>query len=134
MGKLLEKCNKKGLRITNQRELVISIIESSTDHPNVDELYKRASIKDKSVSIATVYRTVKLLEDAKVIDKHEFGDGKARYEQTREHHEHLIDVETGEVIEFINEELEKLKNEIANKMGYELVDHKLELFGKRILK
>ena len=134
MGKLLEKCNKKGLRITNQRELVISIIENSTDHPNVDELYKRASIKDKSVSIATVYRTVKLLEDAKVIDKHEFGDGKARYEQTREHHEHLIDVETGEVIEFVNEELEKLKNEIANKMGYELVDHKLELFGKRILK
>ena len=134
MSKLLEKCNKKGLRITNQRELVISIIENSTDHPNVDELYKRASIKDKSVSIATVYRTVKLLEDAKVIDKHEFGDGKARYEQTREHHEHLIDVETGEVIEFINEELEKLKNEIANKMGYELVDHKLELFGKRILK
>ena len=134
MGKLLEKCNKKGLRITNQRELVISIIENSTDHPNVDELYKRASVKDKSVSIATVYRTVKLLEDAKVIDKHEFGDGKARYEQTREHHEHLIDVETGEVIEFINEELEKLKNEIANKMGYELVDHKLELFGKRILK
>ena len=134
MGKLLEKCNKKGLRITNQRELVISIIENSSDHPNVDELYKRASIKDKSVSIATVYRTVKLLEDAKVIDKHEFGDGKARYEQTREHHEHLIDVETGEVIEFINEELEKLKNEIANKMGYELVDHKLELFGKRILK
>ena len=134
MGKLLEKCNKKGLRITNQRELVISIIENSTDHPNVDELYKRASIKDKSVSIATVYRTVKLLEDAKVIDKHEFGDGKARYEQTREHHEHLIDVETGEVIEFINEELEKLKNEIANKMGYELVDHKLELFGTRILK
>ena len=134
MNKLLEKCNKKGLRITNQRELVISIIENSTDHPNVDELYKRASIKDKSISIATVYRTVKLLEDAKVIDKHEFGDGKARYEQTREHHEHLIDVETGEVIEFINEELEKLKNEIANKMGYELVDHKLELFGKRILK
>ena len=134
MSKLLEKCNKKGLRITNQRELVISIIENSTDHPNVDELYKRASIKDNSVSIATVYRTVKLLEDAKVIDKHEFGDGKARYEQTREHHEHLIDVETGEVIEFINEELEKLKNEIANKMGYELVDHKLELFGKRILK
>ena len=79
MGKLLEICNKKGLRITNQRELVISIIENSTDHPNVDELYKRASIKDKSVSIATVYRTVKLLEDAKVIDKHEFGDGKARY-------------------------------------------------------
>ena len=132
MGKLLEKCNKKGLRITNQRELVISIIENSTDHPNVDELYKRASIKDKSVSIATVYRTVKLLEDAKVIDKHEFGDGKARYEQTREHHEHLIDVETGEVIEFVNEELEKLKNEIANKMGYELVDHSMILHVRKI--
>tara|TARA_B100000131_G_C18059559_1_gene589882 strand:- start:96 stop:500 length:405 start_codon:yes stop_codon:yes gene_type:complete len=134
MGRLLKKCNQKGLRITNQRELVISIIENSTDHPDVDELYKRASIKDKSVSIATVYRTVKLLEDAKVIDRHEFGDGKARYEETREHHEHLIDVETGEVIEFINEDLEKLKKEIAKKMGYTLVDHKLELFGKKISK
>ncbi len=132
MGRLLKKCNQKGLRITNQRELVISIIENSTDHPDVDELYKRASIKDKSVSIATVYRTVKLLEDAKVIDRHEFGDGKARYEETREHHEHLIDVETGEVIEFTNEDLEKLKKEIAKKMGYTLVDHKLELFGKKI--
>ena len=134
MGRLLKKCNQKGLRITNQRELVISIIENSTDHPDVDELYKRASIKDKSVSIATVYRTVKLLEDAKVIDRHEFGDGKARYEETRKHHEHLIDVETGEVIEFINEDLEKLKKEIAKKMGYTLVDHKLELFGKKISK
>ena len=134
MGRLLKKCSQKGLRITNQRELVISIIENSTDHPDVDELYKRASIKDKSVSIATVYRTVKLLEDAKVIDRHEFGDGKARYEETREHHEHLIDVETGEVIEFINEDLEKLKKEIAKKMGYTLVDHKLELFGKKISK
>ena len=134
MGRLLKKCNQKGLRITNQRELVISIIENSTDHPDVDELYKRASIKDKSVSIATVYRTVKLLEDAKVIDRHEFGDGKARYEETREHHEHLIDVETGEVIEFIDEDLEKLKKEIAKKMGYTLVDHKLELFGKKISK
>ena len=132
MGKLLEKCQKKGFKLTNQRELVISILESSEDHPDVDELFTRALEKDKSVSIATVYRTVKLLEDANFIEKLEFGDGRARYEESGEHHEHLIDVETGEVIEFIDHELEELKEKIANRMGYKLVGHKLELYGKKI--
>ena len=132
MGKLLEKCQKRGFKLTNQRELVISILESSKDHPDVDELFTRALEKDKSVSIATVYRTVKLLEDANFIEKLEFGDGRARYEESGEHHEHLIDVETGEVIEFIDHELEELKEKIANRMGYKLVGHKLELYGKKI--
>ena len=132
MGKLLEKCQKRGFKLTNQRELVISILESSEDHPDVDELFTRALEIDKSVSIATVYRTVKLLEDANFIEKLEFGDGRARYEESGEHHEHLIDVETGEVIEFIDHELEELKEKIANRMGYKLVGHKLELYGKKI--
>ena len=132
MGKLLNNCQERGLKLTNQRELVISIIENSNDHPDVDELFKRAAKKDNSVSIATVYRTVKLLEDANLIEKLEFGDGRARYEESGKHHEHLIDVETGEVIEFIDEELEELKKQIASKLGYELIDHRLELFGKKI--
>ena len=132
MGKLLKKCQNRGLKLTSQREVVISILEDSEDHPDVDELLRRATIIDKSVSIATVYRTVKLLEDANFIEKHEFGDGKSRYEESGEHHEHLIDVETGEVIEFIDNELEELKEKIALKMGYKLVDHRLELFGKKL--
>ena len=132
MGKLLKKCQDRGLKLTSQREVVISILENSDDHPDVDELFRRATKIDKSVSIATVYRTVKLLEDANFIEKHEFGDGKARYEESGEHHEHLIDVETGEVIEFIDNELEELKETIALKMGYKLVDHRLELFGKKL--
>jgi len=132
MGKLLKKCKGRGLKLTSQREVVISILENSDDHPDVDELFRRATKVDKSVSIATVYRTVKLLEDANFIEKHEFGDGKARYEESGEHHEHLIDVETGEVIEFIDNELEELKETIALKMGYKLVDHRLELFGKKL--
>ena len=132
MGKLLKKCLNRGLKLTSQREVVISILENSEDHPDVDELFRRATEIDKSVSIATVYRTVKLLEDANFIEKHEFGDGKARYEESGEHHEHLIDIETGEVIEFIDNELEELKEKIALKMGYELVDHRLELFGKKL--
>ena len=132
MGKLLKKCQNRGLKLTSQREVVISILENSEDHPDVDELFRRATEIDKSVSIATVYRTVKLLEDANFIEKLEFGDGKARYEESGEHHEHLIDVDTGEVIEFIDNELEELKEKIALKMGYELVDHRLELFGKKL--
>ena len=112
MGKLLKKCQNRGLKLTSQREVVISILENSEDHPDVDELFRRATEIDKSVSIATVYRTVKLLEDANFIEKHEFGDGKARYEESGEHHEHLIDVETGEVIEFIDNELEELKEKL----------------------
>ena len=132
MGKLLKKCQNRGLKLTSQREVVISILENSEDHPDVDELFRRATIIDKSVSIATVYRTVKLLEDANFIEKHEFGDGKSRYEESGEHHEHLIDVETGEVIEFIDNELEELKEKIALNLGYKLVDHRLELFGKKL--
>ena len=132
MSKLLKKCQERGLKLTAQREAVISILEKSEDHPDVDELYRRALEIDESVSIATVYRTVKLLEDANFIEKHEFGDGRARYEESGKHHEHLIDVETGEVIEFIDDELEQLKERIAIKMGYELVDHRLELFGKKL--
>ena len=132
MDKLLKKCQDRGLKLTSQREVVIAILENSEDHPNVEELFRRATEIDKSVSIATVYRTVKLLEDANFIEKHEFGDGKARYEESGEHHEHLIDVETGEVIEFIDNEREELKEKIALKMGYELVDHRLELFGKKL--
>ena len=134
MGKLLKKCQERGLKLTAQREAVISILEKSEDHPDVDELYRRALEIDESVSIATVYRTVKLLEDANFIEKHEFGDGRARYEEAGEHHEHLVDVETGEIIEFQNEELEEMKRQVALKMGYELVDHRLELFGKKIKK
>ena len=132
MGKLLKKCQERGLKLTAQREAVILILEKSEDHPGVDELYRRTLEIDESVSIATVYRTVKLLEDANFIEKHEFGERRARYEESGKHHEHLIDVETGEVIEFIDDELEQLKERIAFKMGYELVDHRLELFGKKL--
>ena len=134
MAMLYEKCLRVGLRMTLPRKIILEVTEAADDHPDVDEMYRRAVEKDRSISIATVYRTIKLFEEAGIIEKLDIGDGRSRYEEAGEHHEHLIDVETGEVIEFINEELEKLKNEIANKMGYELVDHKLELFGKRILK
>ena len=110
----------------------ILITDGRQRHPDVDQLYLRSVVQDNTISIATVYRTVKLLEEAGVIEKLEFGDGRARYEEAREHHEHLVDVETGEVIEFFHAELEALKEEIAQKMGYELIDHRLELYGKKI--
>ena len=132
MNSIVEKCKKKGVRLTEQRKVIAQVMAETKDHPDVDELYRRALEIDESVSIATVYRTVKLLEDANFIEKHEFGDGRARYEESGKHHEHLIDVETGEVIEFIDDELEQLKERIAIKMGYELVDHRLELFGKKL--
>lgn len=118
--------------MTNQRQVIISVIADSDDHPDVDELYRRSVTQDSTISIATVYRTVKLLEEAGVIDRLEFGDGRARYEESGEHHEHLVDVETGEVIEFYHAELEALKEQIAREMGYELVDHRLELFGRKL--
>ena len=118
--------------MTNQRQVILSVIGDSDDHPDVDELYRRSVAEDSTISIATVYRTVKLLEEAGVIDRLEFGDGRARYEESGEHHEHLVDVETGEVIEFYHAELEALKEQIAREMGYELVDHRLELFGRKI--
>ena len=129
---LLKKCLNNGICMTNQRQIIIGVIENSEDHPDVDQLYRRAVEEDTTISIATVYRTVKLLEEASIIDRIEFGDGRARYEESGKHHEHLVDVETGEVIEFYHAELEALKEKIAHEMGYVLVDHRLELFGRRI--
>ena len=129
---LMEKCLAKGIRVTSQRQIIVGVIEESEDHPDVDQLYRRAVQEDDTISIATVYRTVKLLEEAGVIDRIEFGDGRARYEESGEHHEHLVDVETGDVIEFYHAELEALKKQVAREMGYELVDHRLELFGRKL--
>ena len=129
---LLDRCLAKNIRMTSQRQVIIKVIEESSDHPDVDQLYLRSVQIDNTISIATVYRTVKLLEEAGLIERLEFGDGRSRYEEAGEHHEHLVDVETGEVFEFYNEELEALKEEIARKMGYDLIDHRLELYGKKI--
>ena len=129
---LLNRCLAKNIRMTSQRLVIIKVIEESDDHPDVDQLYLRSVQIDNTISIATVYRTVKLLEEAGLIERLEFGDGRSRYEEAGEHHEHLVDVETGEVFEFYNEELEALKEEIARKMGYDLIDHRLELYGKKI--
>ena len=125
-----QKCLAKGVKLTDQRKTIAKIMSNSQDHPDVDELYKRASKIDSKISIATVYRTVKLFEEAGIITKHDFKGGKARYEEVSEgHHDHLIDVKTGEIIEFVNEEIEKLQKKVAEKYGYDLVDHKLELYG-----
>lgn len=133
---LEQKCIDKGLRLTDQRKIIVKLLEETIMdtkfHPDVDELHKRAVIIDRRISIATVYRTVKLLEEANIIDKHEFKAGKSRYEAVTEtHHDHLIDINTGEIIEFIDEEIEKLKKKIANKLGFDLVDHRLELYCKK---
>ena len=134
MGHLYEKCIKNGLRMTLPRKIILEVIEDSADHPDVVEMYRRAVEKDRSISIATVYRTIKLFEEAGIIERLDIGDGRSRYEEAGEHHEHLIDVESGEIIEFQNEELEEMKRQVALNMGYELVDHRLELFGKKIKK
>ena len=125
-----QKCIAKGVKLTEQRKIIAKVMSEATDHPDVDELYKRVSIIDSKISIATVYRTVKLFEEAGILAKHEFKGGKARYEEISEsHHDHLIDVKTGEIIEFVDNEIEKLQKKVAEKYGYELVDHKLELYG-----
>ena len=125
-----QKCIDKGVKLTDQRKIIAKVMSESDDHPDVDELYKRVSIIDSKISIATVYRTVKLFEEFGILTKHEFKGGKARYEALNEsHHDHLIDVKTGEIIEFVDEEIEKLQKKVAEKYGYELVDHKLELYG-----
>ena len=135
MNKIEEKCKTKGVRLTDQRRLIAKVMSESTDHPDVDELHKRVSKIDKKVSIATVYRTVKLFEESGILEKHDFRGGKARYEQSPDnHHDHLIDVNSGEIIEFVDEEIEKLQNKIAEKYGYKLIDHKLELYGSKIKK
>ena len=129
------KCIKKGVRLTDQRKLIAKVMSSSNDHPDVDELHKRVTKLDSKISIATVYRTVKLFEEAGIVAKHDFKGNKARYEQTtQEHHDHLIDINTGEITEFVNEDIEKLQKQVAEKLGYKLVDHRLELYGTKIKK
>ena len=125
-----QKCLAKGVKLTEQRKTIAKIMSDSQDHPDVDELYRRASKIDSKISIATVYRTVKLFEEAGIVAKHDFKGGKARYEELNEgHHDHLIDIKTGEIIEFVDDEIEKLQQKVAEKYGYNLVDHKLELYG-----
>ena len=135
MSIIEEKCKQKGVRLTDQRKLVAKVMSESEDHPDVDELHKRVNELDSKISIATVYRTVKLFEEAGILSKHDFKGNKARYEETaKEHHDHLIDVNTGEITEFVNEGIEKLQKEVAKKLGYKLVDHRLELYGSKIKK
>ena len=130
-----EKCAKKGVRLTDQRKLIAKVMSESDDHPDVDELHKRVNKHDSKISIATVYRTVKLFEEAGIVAKHDFKGTKARYEQTtQEHHDHLIDINTGEITEFVNEDIEELQKKVAEKLGYKLVDHRLELYGSKIKK
>lgn len=127
-----KKCAERGLRMTDQRRIIAQVLSDAEDHPDAEELYKRASDKDPNISLATVYRTVRLFADANIIETHDFRDGRARYETAdADHHDHLIDVSSGEVIEFMDEEIEKLQHKIAEKLGYELVDHRLELYGKK---
>ena len=132
---IIKRCEAMGLRMTGQRRIIAQVIQDSDDHPDVEELFSRASALDSGISIATVYRTVKLFEEADILDKLEFGDGRARYEDaTRDHHDHLIDLQTGRVIEFVDPEIEALQEKIAQKLGYELRGHRLELYGVPIKK
>lgn len=126
-------CAERGLRITEQRRVIAKVLSESTDHPDVEKLHERAVALDPGISIATVYRTVRLFEEAGILDRHDFGDGRARYEAAPEaHHDHMIDVETGKVLEFVDPELEALQRQIAEKLGFRLVDHRMELFGVRL--
>ncbi|MCV2864657.1 Fur family transcriptional regulator [Albidovulum sediminicola] len=127
---IIARCEAKGLRLTEQRRVIARVLESSDDHPDVEELYARACAVDPKISLATVYRTVRLFEETGIVEKLEFGDGRARYEDAeREHHDHLIDLETGEVIEFCDPEIEALQEKIAARLGYKLKGHRMELFG-----
>lgn len=127
---LEEACAAKGMRMTEQRRIIARVLDAASDHPDVEELFRRASAIDPHISISTVYRTVKLFEDAGIITRHEFRDGRARYETIPdEHHDHLIDLRTGKVMEFRNEEIERLQERIAKELGFRLVDHRLELYG-----
>jgi len=136
MNNYIEKeCEKKGVRLTDQRKLIAKVMSESADHPDVDELHKRVNKLDAKISIATVYRSVKLFEEAGIVAKHDFKGSKSRYEQATEtHHDHLIDINTGEITEFVNEDIEKLQKQVAAKLGYKLVDHRLELYGSKIKK
>lgn len=127
---ILERCTAKGLRMTGQRRTIVAVLQDSDDHPDVEELHARAAAQDAGISLATVYRTVKLFEEQGILDKLDFGDGRARYETAdRDHHDHLIDLQSGDVIEFVDEEIEALQEKIAAKLGYELKGHRLELYG-----
>lgn len=128
--KLEELCTQKGIKMTDQRRTIAHVIAEATDHPDVEEVYRRASKLDSKVSIATVYRTMRLFEEAGIVEKHDFGDGRARYEETPDdHHDHLIDIKSGKVVEFYNKEIEQLKDKIAKDLGYKLVGHRLELYA-----
>ncbi|MEL6519714.1 MAG: Fur family transcriptional regulator [Pseudomonadota bacterium] len=132
---IIARLEEKGLRMTGQRRVIAEVLDSSTDHPDAEELFNRASARDSNISIATVYRTVKLFEEAGILDRLEFGDGRARYEDAdREHHDHLIDMNSGKVIEFCDPEIEALQEKIARKLGYELKGHRLELYGVPVKK
>jgi Fur family ferric uptake transcriptional regulator len=123
-------CVEKGMRMTEQRRVVARVLSSATDHPDVEELYRRAHAEDPHISIATVYRTVRLFEEAGIIERHDFRDGRSRYEEMPDvHHDHLIDMRTGKVIEFVDEEIEQLQHAIAKRLGFKLIDHRLELYG-----
>ncbi|MDJ0608188.1 MAG: Fur family transcriptional regulator [Kiloniellales bacterium] len=129
-SRIEQLCVEKGLKMTEQRRVIAKVLSDATDHPDVELVFKRASAVDPRISIATVYRTVKLFEEANILEKHDFGDGRARYEErSDEHHDHLIDVNSGEVIEFRNDEIEKLQRLVAQELGYRLVGHRLELYG-----
>jgi len=141
MNNIEKKCKTKGVRLTDQRRIIAQVMSDSKekygskDHPDVDELHKRVNKIDSKISIATVYRTVKLFEESGIVEKHDFKGGKARYEQApEEHHDHLIDINSGEIIEFVDDDIEILQNKVAKKLGYKLVDHKLELYGSKVKK
>ena len=130
LSRLENLCIKRGMKMTGQRRVIARVLSDADDHPDVEELYKRSSQVDNNISIATVYRTVRLFEEAGLLDRHDFGDGRARYEEaSSEHHDHLIDVKSGKVIEFHDEEIEDLQHKIASKLGYKLVGHRMELYG-----
>jgi len=132
MTDIVQRCVDAGLKMTGQRRVILKVIGQAEDHPSVEDVYERARLLDESISIATVYRTLGLLDELELVIRHEFQEGYARYEVNSDHHHHLVDLETGKVIEFQNEELEKLKEKIARDLGYDLVDHRLELYGKKI--
>lgn len=134
MSDLEQRCVDAGLKMTGQRRVILEVLGNAEDHPSVEDVYDRAKKLDKSISIATVYRTLGLLDELDLVTRHEFQEGYARYELNWDHHHHLVDLETGKVIEFQNEELEKLKVKIAHDLGYDLIDHRLELYGKKLKK
>lgn len=129
-SRIEQRCIEKGMKMTDQRRVIARVLSEATDHPDVEEVYRRATEEDPRISIATVYRTVRLLEEAEILERHDFGDGRARYEEASEdHHDHLIDINTGTVIEFHSEEIERIQREVARQHGFRLVGHRLELYG-----